>query len=151
MLRGKWVIVALTACVAMTAQAGELKMHQWPAQWQYVPQEVTTIDVVMDVGFWIEIVNQSDVLKLQQVSIHTYEGCLDLEVKSNFNLTLSCTITPTGTVPGTYSCLFLNPDIDPPSGTATLCARLQNANIGTVPGGSVDVHVASITVRVVPR
>jgi len=151
MFRGRLVIVGFLVLVAVAAQAGEIKVHNWPVQYRYVPQEVTTIDVVMDVGFWIEIVNQNDVIKMQQVSIHKYEGCLDLQVKCNFNLSFSCEIVPTGTIAGTYSCAFLNSDLDPPGGVTTLCARLEDANIGSVAGGSVDVHVASVIVSVVPR
>ena len=151
MFRGRLVIVGLAVLVAVAAQAGEIKVHNWPVQYRYVPQEVTSIGVVMDVGFWIEIVNQNDVIKLQQVSFRQYEGCLDLQVKCNFNLSFSCEIVPTGTVAGTYSCAFLNSDVDAPGGVTTLCARLEDANIGNVPGGSVDVHVASVVVCVVPR
>ncbi len=151
MSRGRLAIVGCVLLAAVAAQAGEIKVHNWPVQYRYVPQEVTTIGVVMDVGFWIEIINQDDVIKLEQVSIQKYEGCLDLQVKCNFNLTFTCEIVPTGTIPGTYSCAFLNSDIDAPGGVTTLCARLEDANIGSVPGGSVDVHVASIVVSVVPR
>ena len=82
------------ALLATATGAGELKCQYWPAG--YVPQEMVDIPVVMDVGFWVDIVNQDDVIKLQQVSIHRYEGCLDLEVRCNFNLTLSCSVVPTG-------------------------------------------------------
>ena len=149
MLRRKLAIVASLAFLAMGAQAGEIKVYQWPVE--YVPQEVTTLDVVMDIGFWIEIVNQDSVIKLQQVSVHTYEGCLDLQVKCNFNLSLSCAITATGTVAGTYSCSMQNPNVDPPGGTPTVCARLENADLAGNPGGTTNVHVASVTIKVVPR
>jgi len=108
MFRGRLAIVGCVLLAAVAAQAGEIKVHNWPVQYRYVPQEVTTIGVVMDVGFWIEIINQDDVIKLEQVSIQKYEGCLDLQVKCNFNLTFTCEIVPTGTIPGTYSCAFLN-------------------------------------------
>jgi hypothetical protein len=64
---------------------------------------------------------------------------------------LSSSITPTGAVSGTYSCSLADPYVDAPGGVATLCARLLNANLGSQPGGSKNVHVAVITVRVVPR
>jgi hypothetical protein len=151
MLRGRLGIAVLLALVTLVAQAGEVKVHQWPAEWHYVKQEITTVPVVMDIGYWVEIVNQDDVLKLQQVSIHDYEGVLDLEVKCNFELTLFADIAPTGTVPGVYSCGFANPDVDPPGGIVTLGAKLENASLGTVPGGTENVHVASITISVIPR
>jgi hypothetical protein len=149
MSRGKLAIVALVTILAVSAQAGEIKTHQWPAT--FVPQEIATINVVMDIGYWVQIVNQFDVIKLKQVSVHTYEGCIDLKVKCNFNVALSASIAPTGAVAGTYSCTIDNPMVDAPGGVAALCARLTNANIGGQPGGSKNVHVAVITVKVVPR
>lgn len=149
MSRKRLVIVALLAFLPLAAHAGEIKIHQWPTQ--FIPQEVASINVVMDVGFWMEIINQYDIIKLQQVNIHTYEGCIDLKVRSNFDLLLSAAIAPTGAVGGTYSCFLDDPYIAAPGGIATLCAKLQNANLGGQPGGSKNVHVATVTIRVVPK
>ena len=149
MMRQNLLVLCATALLASAAPAGELRYYPWPAT--YVPQEIVAIPVVMDVGFWIEIVNQDDVIKLQQVSLHTYEGCLDLEVRCNFDLTMSCSVTPTGAIEGKYSCYMQDPDVDVPGGTATVCARLENANLTGQPGGSRNIHVATVTVRVVPR
>lgn len=148
-MRRNLLALCVTALLASAATAGELRYYPWPAT--YVPQEIVDIPVVMDVGFWIEIVNQDDVIKLQQVSLHTYEGCLDLEVRCNFDLTMSCSITPTGAIEGKYSCYMQDPDVDVPGGTATVCARLEDANLTGQPGGSRNIHVATVTVRVVPR
>ena len=149
MMRQSLLAICVTALLASAATAGELRYYPWPLT--YVPQEIVDIPVVMDVGFWIEIVNQDDIIKLQQVSVHTYEGCLDLEVLCNFDLTMSCSITPTGAIEGEYSCYMQNSDVDIPGGTATVCARLEDANLTGQPGGSRDIHVATVTIRVVPR
>jgi hypothetical protein len=147
MFRGRLVIVGLALLVAMTAQAGQVKLHNWPVQFRYVPQEVTTVDVVMDIGYWIQIINQNKVLKLQQVSLDEYEGSLDIQVRCKF----VSEIVPNGTVGGTYSSSFTNADIDAPGGTATLHATLEDADISAVEGGTFDVKVAQIVVKVVPR
>jgi len=152
MFRGRLVIVGLAVLVAATAvPAGEVKLHNWPVQFRYVPLEVTSVDVVMDIGYWIEIINQNEVLKLQQISIDEYEGSLDLQVRCNFNLTFVSEIVPNGTVGGTFSSGFVNADIDAPGGTTTLTATLEDADISNVPGGLFDVEVATIKVKVVPR
>jgi len=135
--------------LATTLQAGEIKVHDWPVQ--FIPLEVTSYPVVMDVGFWMEVVNQFDVIKLQQVTIHKYEGCIDVKVKTNFNLLLSCTIAPTGAVPGIYTATLTDAAISPPYGVAKLCVKLENANLTNQPGGSKNVHVATVVIRVVPR
>jgi hypothetical protein len=151
MYRGKIAALALLALTATVAPAGELKIHNWPVT--FVPQEIPGLEipVLLDVGFWVDIVNQNDKIKLQQVNIHTYEGCLDLQVRCNFDLTLSCAIHPTNAIPGNYSCSIAGADVDAPGGIATLCAKLTNANLGSQPGGSKNVKVAVVTLRVVPR
>jgi hypothetical protein len=151
MFRLKIAVVALMTLTATVAPAGELKIHNWPCA--FIPQEIPGVEipVLMDVGYWVDIVNQNGKIKLQQVNIHTYEGCLDLQVKCNFDLTLSCAIHPTNAIPGSYSCSISNADIDAPGGIATLCARLTKANLGGQPGGTKNVKVAVVTLKVVPR
>ena len=53
--------VAAVALLAVAAQAGEIKYHEWPCA--PIPQEITTIPVVMDVGYWVRIKDQ-DKLKI---------------------------------------------------------------------------------------
>lgn len=132
------------------APAGEIKTHYWPCA--FVPQEIATIPVLMDIGYWIEIVNQDTFIKLRQTTINTYEGCTNLHVRCNADLTLNCWIAPTGTVPGTYSCSISgSANVNRPGGIVTVCAKLKNPNLASHPGGSVNVHVASVTITVVPR
>lgn len=139
----------MIALLATAAPAGEIQTYDWSSA--FIPQEVAAIPVIMDIGFWVEIVNQDAVIKLQQVNMHTYQGCVDLLVRCNFDLTMSCSITPTGVIKGIYSCSLQNADIDAPGAKATLCAKLTNADLRGLPGGSKDVHVATVTVKVVPR
>jgi hypothetical protein len=150
MLKKSLFVVAAVALLAVAAQAGEIKQHSWPTT--YVPMEIAEIPVVMDVGYWVAIQDQDKLkIKLAQKSIHTYEGCTDMVVKCNFNVTLSCKITPTGAVGGNYSCSVSPADINAPGGTTTLCAKLKKAKLGDQPGGTKNVKVASIKLLAVPR
>ena len=149
MSRRSLIIGLLIALCASVAPAGEIKLHVWPCT--PVPQELATIPVLMDIGYWIEIVNQDAIIKLRQVGIHTYEGCADLQVRTNTNVRLSCTITPTGAIPGTYTCSITGADVDVPGGHIKVCAKLTNANLAGRPGGTKDVKVALVTIRVIPR
>jgi len=150
MLKKSLFVVAAVALLAVAAQAGEIKVHSWPTT--YVPQEVTDIPVTMDVGYWISILDQDDLkIKMNQTSIHVYEGCDSMTVECNFNLKLSCSISSTGAISGDYSCSVSPSDIDSPGGTTSVCAKLTDANLGGVAGGSNDVHVATVTIKVVPR
>jgi len=142
-------IALMVAMLAAAAPAGEIKTREWPTE--FIPLEVAAVPVVMDIGFWVEIVKQDIKIKLIQVSIHKYEGCVNLQVRTNFNLTLSSEITPTGVIGGKYSSWIEGPDINTPGGTAKLCARLIDADLMGKPGGTKDVHVATVVVKVVPR
>ena len=142
--------IAAVALLATMSQAGEIKIHEWPCE--FIFQEVATIPVVMDVGFWIKIKDQDKLkIKLHQKSIHEYEGCTDMKVECNLNISLSCSISATGAVPGSYSCSLNPTDIDSPGGTVTVCAKLKTADLSKTPGGSKNVHVATVTIKVKPR
>jgi uncharacterized lipoprotein YajG len=92
MLKKSLFVVAAVTLLAVAAQAGEIKIHSWPTS--YIPQEVTEIPVLMDVGYWVSIKDQDDLkIKLSQLNIHTYEGCTDMKVSCNFELTLSTSIS----------------------------------------------------------
>ena len=149
-MKRSFFLVAAVALLATTAQAGEIKIHDWPCE--FIFQELSTIPVVMDVGYWVRIKDQSKLkIKLQQKSIHEYEGCTDMKVECNLNVSLSCSISATGAVPGQYSASLNPADIDTPGGTVTVCAKLKNADLSKTPGGSKNVHVATVTIKVKPR
>jgi hypothetical protein len=150
MLKKSLFAVAAVALLAVAAQAGEIKIHEWPCE--FIFQEVAQIPVVMDVGFWVKIKDQDKLkIKLSQKSIHEYEGCTDMKVECNLNISLSCSISATGAVPGDYSCSLNPADVDSPGGTVTVCAKLANADLGGTPGGSKNVHVATVKIKVLPR
>jgi len=144
------LIVGLLAVLwTAAAPAGEIKTHYWPSA--PIPLEIASIPVVMDVGYWIKIVNQNAFIKLKQKSINTYEGCTDLQIRCNVDLAMSCSISPTGTVKGTYSCSIVGPNINVPGGTMAVCAMLKNPDLVSHPGGTTNLQVATVTIRVVPR
>ena len=150
MLKKSLFVVAAVALLAVAAQAGEIKIHNWPMT--FIAQEVTDIPVVMDVGYWVAIKDQDSLqIELVQQSIHTYQGSTDMTVECNFNITLSCSIAATGAISGSYGCGISPADIDAPGGVATVTATLTDANLGGTPGGSQNVHVATVTIMVVPR
>lgn len=142
--------VAVVALLAAVAPAGEIKIHEWPCA--FIPQEITTIPVVMDVGFWVKIKDQDKLkIKLSQKSIHEFEGCTDVPIETNSNLTLSCSISATGAVPGKWSCSVSPADLDAPGGTVSVCAKVKDADLSKTPGGSKNVHVATVSLKVIPR
>jgi hypothetical protein len=93
MLKRSILAVAVVALLAVGVQAGEIKTHDWPCT--FVALEITSIPVVMDIGYYVRIKDQ-DKLKIKLVQdeqdIHKFKGCVDMVVESNFNLVLSASI-----------------------------------------------------------
>jgi len=151
MLKKSLFVLTLVAVLAGMSQAGEIKVHEWPLTWSYTYQEVTTIPVKMDVGFWLNIPNQDQlVINLEQDSIHSYSGCTQMTVQCNFDVALKTTIASTGEIGGDYSSSVTPDQLASGGGTVDVCASLANANLGDKPGGTSNVHVADVTVWVAP-
>jgi hypothetical protein len=149
MLKKSLFVVALVAMLAVMAQAGEIKTHQWPTTYAAVP--ITEIPVVMDVGYWVKIKDQDKLkIKLNQDGIHDYSGCDDMKVQCNFNVILSCSISASGSVPGKYSCSISQPAIDAPGATVDVCATLKEADLSKTPGGTNGIQVATVKISVIP-
>jgi hypothetical protein len=145
------VAMAVVALLAVSVQAGEIKLHNWPCT--FVSVEITSIPVVMDVGYWVKIKDQ-DKLKIKLVQdeqdIHKFKGCVDMVVENNFNIVLSCSISATGAVPGDYSCSVDPANVPTGGGTVKVCATLTNADLSKTPGNSKDVQVATVKIKVKP-
>ncbi len=146
------LIVAATLLLAGAAGAGEIKLHTWPSV--FIPQDLIAIPATMDIGFWIRVQDQTKYrIKMSQIDIHTYDGCVTIPVECNFSATLSTTITKVttnGDVSGTFSSSVTPSNIPPGTTNILVCAHLTNANLAALPGGLKDVQVAVVTLKVVP-
>ena len=149
MLKKSLLVVAAVAMLAGSAQAGAIKFHDWPCT--FTPQEVVTIPVVMDIGYWIKVKNQDAKIKLNQVNINLYEGCTDIEILTNVDIALSCSVKPNGAVPGDWSCSVSPSEVDASGGTVSLCAKVEKPDLSGTPGGKNNVQVATVSLKVVPR
>jgi hypothetical protein len=143
--------MAVVAMLAVGVQAGEIKLHEWPCS--FISVEITSIPVVMDVGYWVKIKDQ-DKLKIKliqdETDIHKFKGCCDMVVENNFNLVFSCSISATGAVPGDYSCSVDPANLPAGGGTVKVCATLVKADLSKTPGNSKDVQVATVKIKVKP-
>ena len=154
MLKKSLIAVAILA-IAMPVVAGDLKVHDWPCSYQ--PQTVTTIDVVLDVGYYIHIVNQ-DPIKVSQDSsgsdnpYTTYYGCFNSDVDTNFNATLTASVAGTSDAGGDWSVVSgASHDVVPGAANPIeVCVRGKNVDISALTGGATSVKVAEITFKAVP-
>jgi hypothetical protein len=148
-VREKLSALTLAALLASIAQSGEIKVHHWPTA--FIAQEVCDIPVMMDVqGLWLCRVVASPVKLLPVGGVGNFEGCSNVLVQCNFDVTLTCSIIPTGEIQGTYSASLAETDIDAPFGTTELCVTLTDA----VPGGQAgrkNLKVAIVKITVTPR
>jgi len=158
--------VAAVALLAVVAQAGEIKLHEWPCE--PVPQELMTIPVYMDIGYWIRIKDQTKkFIYLHQEDIHTYSGCTGdsksggdskITVETNTAMRFSCDIIRVQkdgqdvvpTVDGGYDCWVDPAEVGIGNTVVAVCARIRGADLSKVPGGNKKVHVSNVKLKVRP-
>ena len=151
MLKKSLFVAAAVAMLAVSAQAGEIKVHSWPTAW--VKQELATIPVVMDVGYWVAVKNQGgNKITLTQIDTNKFSGCTNITVEANFAVTLTCSIEKTGPVGGGFGCDFGpgvgSVDVDPGSTTVQVCAYLNGADMkNSNPEEKVEVARVKIWVK----
>jgi hypothetical protein len=157
MLKKSLFAVAVVALLAAMAPAGEIKLVDWPKA--YVAQELTDIPVLMDVGFWVYIKDQDKLkIKLAQTSQsgavkHTYEGTTDVAIQCNFDLKLSTSHSKVGSWKGDIGSSVTPNTLSAGGGTVTVKATASNVELGTggFVGGTKDVHVMTVTLKVAPQ
>ena len=145
------VALVLVTALEGARGAGEIKVHDWPCAFLKQTIPMLEIPVVMDVVEVYRFFVGAGTVRLEPVGGGTYRGCSPLTVTCTFDLTLTCSIEPTGVVPGEYSCSIDSPQIDAPFGVATLCAEVRNARLDNLPAGKKVLQVAVIRIRVTPR
>ena len=143
--------MAVVALLAVGVQAGEIKTHEWPCT--FVALEITSIPVVMDIGYYIKIKDQ-DKLKIKLVQdeqkVTKFKGCTTMTVESNFAAVLSASISKTGAIAGDYGVSIDPANIVSGSSSVVVCATLDNAVLSGQPAGTKDVQVATVKIKVKP-
>jgi hypothetical protein len=152
MLKKSLFAVAMLA-VVMPAFAGSVKIHEpWPCS--LLPQEVAKIDVVMDVGYYIQIVDQGPLEVFQDTTsndpYHTYTGCKTTDVKTNFTAQLILSAAGVGGSAGNWVPTASDLIISPPGENIEICVTGTDVQIDKLTGGAKDQKVAEITVKVLP-
>ena len=121
-------------------------------------QEITTIPVVMDVGYWVRIKDQDKLKITLKQELDSLLLGLHHDDRRDQQLLDVLLLDRQGQAktarmwsPAIYGCSVSPANIDAPGGTLTACAKIDNADLSKVPGGSKGVHVANVTIKVVPR
>lgn len=152
--------IAAVALMALPAFAGEEKWEGgWPGHWVWDSQKVTKLNVKMLIPWYVEIVNQ-DPIWLEQVDCQAhrrdpvtdypcFRGCKNLQVRCNFNCTLSAGVTAKY-IGGLWGTSWDPSDIDAPGGSMNLCVKLWQADLTSKPANT-EQHVADVSIWVKPR
>jgi len=125
----------------------------WPAS--YSSQDICTIPVKMDVGFWIKVNGCKDlVLNLKQQEIHVYKGSVDVSVVCNVSIKLSVSWSKSSSVNlgGYGSSVSVSPStLDAPGGTCTISLTLSSVDLSGLQGGTNCLQVGTVTLKVTPN
>jgi hypothetical protein len=155
MLKKSLFAVALVAMLVGMTQAGEIKVHDWPSVTTYTPQTVTTIPVKMQVGYYLLIKDQEDlVINLTQDTIHRYSGCETMTVVSNFDAVISASVASTNEIRGDFEGVKLNgggSSVNFPSGedTVEVCVVFKNVKLQDADAKTTKT-VGHVTIKVAP-
>jgi len=149
----KSLLAVVVLAMAMPAFAGQIKVHTpWPCA--PIPQEVAKIDVTMDVGWWINITDQKPIKVDQDTTstdpFHTYVGCKKVDVKSNFNAQLIIEVSSASAAGGSWSGTANPNPIGPGTTNVEFCVKGTGVKIENLTGGSTNVKVATMSVKVLP-
>jgi len=153
MLKKSLIAIALLA-IALPAVAGDLKVHKpWPTK--YVPQEITTIDVMMEVGYYIHVKDQKSMKVNQDTSASdpykTYIGTKTTDIVSNFDAKLSGDVKADSAAGGEWKATFDPSTIAPGTTPVTITVKGAKVDIGSLKGDAgKEIRVAILHIMVVP-
>jgi hypothetical protein len=157
MLKKSLIALAVLA-ITIPAVAGDVKVHSpWPTT--YVPQEVTTIDVVLDVGYYIHVKDQKAIKVSQDTSATnpytTYTGCKTTKIISNFDASVSGKMSSSSPAGGSWSAKFdggssVSIMADPSGQDVEICVTGTKVALEKLEGGAKNVKVAELTIWVLP-
>jgi hypothetical protein len=163
MLKKSLIAIAILA-IAMPAFAAETnKFHKpWSSTTTYNWQCVTTMNVVMDVGYWIQIDKTGDI-KVQQDALlgnafYSYSGCKSgITVKANFAAVLKATASAKSAAGGSWSGTIndastytYDSGMVGTTQTIKVCVSGTNVDISKL-SQSDNVKVAEVSICVIPE
>ncbi len=152
MIRDRLVLLSVCLTLLMGGNISALEFQDWPTV--YVTEDMTDMDILMDVGYFIVIVDQGPIHVSSDITApdpyHTYEGCKSTNVESNFWARLYVEAAAVSAAGGYWSAT-VEPDYVPP-GTTTIqiCVVGEDVRIENLFGGAQEVKVAEITMSVLP-
>jgi hypothetical protein len=116
-------------------------------------QEIARVGVVMDVGYYIHIIDQDPLYIMPDASqgdpFLCYSGCKTTDVVSNFHAKLEVSVVPTSPAGGRWQARIY-PDVVDGSGTVKMCVYAKELYIINLGDPSEPTSVAELVIRVHP-
>ena len=154
-----WCVViglGLFWCGHNAAQAGIVKVHQWPCVTltEAVSQSICDIDVLISVGYYIHLTDQDVILVGPDSSSgdpwHCFAGYKSAEIFTNFSAHLSVSIVPSGPNVGQWGASVSPEDLSPGQSIIKIFVQGSNVDIQAL-AANAPQRVATVTLSVVPR
>ena len=138
--------------IEIPALAGQIKFHE-PVPTKVQEVDVCKIDVVMDVGYYVQIVDQNPIIVTQDSTssdpYHTYVGCKKTEVKSNFAAQLFLSAVPKSNAGGNWSAWAAPSLALPGTNPIDICVKGTHVAIEQLINAK-NLTIAEVTVKVLP-
>jgi hypothetical protein len=159
------IALAVVALLATGVQAGEIKAHCWPTT--FVSIEITTIPVVMDIGYYI-VIRDQDALKIkikqESSNMRDFSGCLGqngaggpskMKVMTNFEAVLTASVAGTAGLAGDWKVSMDEPanyagssdEVTIPIGTTEVPVCVKLVGKGDINSAGGDAHTLSSMVQ----
>ena len=163
MLKKSLIAMAVLA-FAMPAFAGDMKFHDWPCE--YVKQEVACIDVLIDIGFYVHILDQNPILLDQSRQWSDkghlwfdYNGYHNTDVVANFPAILHVKAYKADGAPIKDLRAWFNASGGPTSmlipalttTAVTTYVQAREVRIDNMQGGTTGVKIGEVCYSVTPQ
>lgn len=146
--------VMMCLFIVASASAGDLKVHTWPCMVMPVA-DVATVDVVLDVGYYVHILDQSPLIVTQDSQsinpYRTYSGCNKTSVVTNMPAELIASARATSLAIGVWTARVTPKFIQPGMTNIDICVTGRNVNIKRLTAGRENVRVAEVSIQVNQR
>lgn len=127
-------------------------------QFQTIPcevsgQEVARLGVVMDVGYYVHIIDQDPLFIMPDASqgdpFLCYSGCKTTDIVANFHAKLSVSVVPTSPAGGRWQAKIY-PDVVDRVGTVEMCVYAKDLYVINVGDPPAPKTVAQLIISVHP-
>ena len=164
MVKKTLIAVAVVALLATTANAQvnpQKYDDSWPGHWVVDAQDICTMDVVMDVGMYVQLKDcHKKKIKLKQVDCPSgkkfpcYNDCETFDLRANFDVKLGTKLSKSGSVIKKWSAYFDGGDVYTADSGGwkgfKVCVEASESEIWTANPGD-QVKVGTLTITVMPN